>query len=200
MGQRGRPRSFERDEALQQAMKVFWTRGYDGASLEDLLEAMGGLTPPSFYAAFGSKQKLFREVVELYQRTIACPALTALDGPNVRDAIEGFLHAALEQCDHADVGRGCLVMLAASSPTRTNAEAFEFLRDMRRQMPEMIRQRLVRGVDDGQLPANTPVDEIAAFYATIVHGMALRARDGATRQTLLASIRGAMIAWDGLTG
>ena len=69
MARTGRPRSFDRAEALRQAMTVFWRLGYEGTTLEDLQAAMGGISPPSMYAAFGSKENLFREAVELYATT-----------------------------------------------------------------------------------------------------------------------------------
>ena len=75
---RGRPRSFDREDALRRAMEVFSALGYEGATLTGLQEAMGGITAPSFYAAFGSKEDLFREAVELYSKTLGVPMMKAL--------------------------------------------------------------------------------------------------------------------------
>ena len=94
MAARGRPRTFDREQALRSAMEVFWARGYDGTTLEDLQAAMGGIAPPSFYAAFGSKDELFREVVELYRATMGERIFGPLDGPTARAGIEGLLRAA----------------------------------------------------------------------------------------------------------
>src|SRR5580704_6384498 len=97
MAQRGRPRGFNRAHALSQSMEVFWALGYEGATLTALQEAMGGITAPSFYAAFGSKEKLFREAVELYSRTLGIPMMHALDqGPTARASVDGLLDAAVE--------------------------------------------------------------------------------------------------------
>ena len=91
MATRGRPRNFDREQALRSAIDVFWARGYDGATLEELQAAMGGIAPPSFYAAFGSKDRLFREAVELYRATMARACSRALEAPTAREAIGGLL-------------------------------------------------------------------------------------------------------------
>ena len=198
MAPRGRPRSFDRDAALRSAMNVFWSRGYDGASLDELLRAMGGITPPSFYAAFGSKEELFLEVIQLYQRTEGTAPMHALETSPVRDGVEGMLRAAVDSFDNPAVGRGCLVILGAPTRTKTNASVHERLRDMRCQMPDMLEKRLKRAIADGELPATAPVADIAAFITTVVHGLAVQARDGASRRTMLAVVGGAMGAWDTL--
>jgi len=199
MAPRGRPRSFDREAALHSAMNVFWTRGYDGASLEELLQAMGGITPPSFYAAFGSKEELFLEVVELYRGTASSEPLRALTNTSpVRDAIHATLRAAVDAFDNAPVGRGCLLVLAAPTRTRTNAGVHERLHDLRCQLPEVLKKRLKRGIADGEIPATAPVADIATFYTTIMHGLAVAARDGTSRRAMLAVADGAMAAWDGL--
>lgn len=198
MGQRGRPRSFDRDEALASATKVFWARGYDGTSLDDLLQAMGGITPPSFYAAFGSKDALFREVVDNYERTVGEPARQALERSPVREAIEGMLRAGVAMLDRPDMPRGCMLVLSAPTLTRTNAAAHERVRTGRRQMYDVIRQRLQRAIAEGELARNTRIDDIAAFYTTVAQGLSVRARDGVPRRGLLAAVDGAMAAWDGM--
>ena len=199
MASRGRPRSFDRDAALRSAMELFWTRGYDGTSLEELLQAMGGLTPPSFYAAFGSKEQLFQEVVDLYRCTVGDAPVRALALASVRDAIEGMLRGTMEVFDCGCKERGCLIVLGAPTRTRTNAAAHDRLRAMRREPETMIRKRLQRAIAEGELPAGTPIDDIAAFYTTIMHGLAVRARDGMPRRAMLATVDAAMAAWDSLT-
>jgi AcrR family transcriptional regulator len=199
MGQRGRPRSFDRDEAIASATKVFWTRGYDGASLDDLLKAMGGITPPSFYAAFGSKEELFREVVDEYERMVGEPSRRALELSPVREAIDAMLRAGVDMADRSDGCRGCMLVLSAPTLTRTNAGAHDRVRSARRRMFETIKQRLQRAVDEGELAKDTRIDDIAAFYTTLAQGLSVRARDGVPRRALLAAVDGAMAAWDSLT-
>src|SRR3990170_7412592 len=99
MASRGRPRSFDRDDALQSAMALFCDRGYDGTSLDELLHAMGGITPPSFYAAFGSKERLFAEVVDLYRCTAGEAPARALEQSPVRDAFDQMMRASVDMFD-----------------------------------------------------------------------------------------------------
>src|SRR6201997_4182982 len=97
MTQRGRPRTFDRQIALRQARQGFWALVYEGATLNELQAAMGGIAPPSFYAAFGSKEELFREAVELYSRTLGAPMMKALEeGATARASVEVLLAAAGE--------------------------------------------------------------------------------------------------------
>jgi AcrR family transcriptional regulator len=196
---RGRPRTFDRDEALRRALDVFLGRGYDGATLEDLLSAMGGIAPPSFYAAFGSKERLFAEALELYRSTVGVRPQNALLAPKVRDAIAGMLREAVEVFAAPSGHRGCLVVLGALNTTRGNADVHDRLRTMRLQAAELVQARLARAVDEGELPAATDVAALASFYTTVLHGLAIRARDGVSPQTLRSTADAAMAGWDALT-
>ena len=198
MAARGRPRTFDREQALRSAMEVFWARGYDGATLEELQTAMGGIGPPSFYAAFGSKDALFREAVELYRATMSERMLGALNAGTVREGIEGLLRAATEQFCRGEGPRGCLIVLGALNSTRANKDAHDHLYELRQQGPEIIRQRLKRAVSEGDLPPGAPIAEMTSFYTTVLHGLAVRAHDGASRHTLMAAVEAAMGAWDPL--
>jgi AcrR family transcriptional regulator len=198
MAPRGRPRSFDREQALRSAMEVFFARGYDGATLDELLTAMGDIAPPSFYSAFGSKDRLFREAADLYYRTTGGVMRAALDAPTAREGVARLLHAAAEQFCRGDGPHGCLIILGALNSTRGNQEAHDYLRSLRQEGPEVIRARITRGVSDGDVPAGAPVSEMASFYSTVVQGLAVRARDGASRQALTAVADAAMAAWDPL--
>jgi len=190
---------FDREQALKDAMEVFWTRGYDGASLEDLQKAMGGISPPSFYAAFGSKEALFREVVTRYRTSMGERVLKALMAPSVRDGIEGMMRAAIETFLENPKAPGCVIVLSAINNTRTSQEVHAFLRNMRCEGNEMIKARLAEAVKAGELPSGLKLDEIADFYTTFMHGLAIRARDGATKAQMIAAANGAMAAWPELT-
>lgn len=196
---RGRPRTFDREKALRNAMDVFWTRGYDGASLEGLQKAMGNISPPSFYAAFGSKKALFREVVNLYRTSVGERIARALMVSPVRDGIEGMMRAAVETFLENPKAPGCVIVLSALNSTRTSKEVHGFLRDMRCEGNELIRMRLGQAVADGELPSSLPLDEIADFYTTFMHGLAVRARDGATKPQMFAAVNRAMAAWPELS-
>jgi len=199
MAVRGRPRTFDRQEALQSAMNVFLARGYDGATLEDLTAAMGGIAPPSFYAAFESKENLFREAIELYVSTMGAPGRDALARPKAREAIEGMLRASTDAFTVPERPGGCLVLLGSVGCTRATKEMQDFLGQTRQQPPLLLRKRLEQAVDEGELPASVDLETIVSFYTTVLHGLALRARGGASRETLHAAIDGAMGAWKTLT-
>jgi AcrR family transcriptional regulator len=180
-------------------MDLFWAVGYEAATLEDLQAAMGGIAPPSFYAAFGSKERLFWEVVELYRATVGSGPAQALAGhATARDAVEAMLReAALSFCTPGKP-RGCLLVSGAMTCSRASQGVHDLLLQLRRLAPEAIRQRLERGVADGDLPPTLDLDPIVSFYATVLYGLAVRARDGAEDASLMAAVGGAMAAWEAL--
>ena len=199
MAKRGRPAGFDRAEALQRAMELFWARGYEGATLEDLQAAMGGISPPSFYHAFGSKEALFREAVDLYMATVGDPTVRALtELPTARAAIEAMLHEAADSFCCGDKPRGCLIVLGAINCSRASKDVQDHLFSIRLQAPEFIMRRLERGVAEGDLPPGLDLPALASFYTTVLHGLAIRARDGASRKALMDAVNGAMAAWETL--
>jgi AcrR family transcriptional regulator len=200
MRKRGRPSTFDRGEALQRAMELFWERGYEGATLEDLQAAMGGINPPSFYHAFGSKEALFREAVDLYVATIGEPILQALqDGRTARGSVEAMLRLTAEFISTPGRPRGCMLVLGATNCAPASKGAQDYLQAIRRRAPEVIKDRLKRAVGEGELAPEVDTGAIAAFYATVIHGLGIRAGDGAPRAALMAAVDGAMAAWITLT-
>ncbi len=199
MARRGRPPIFDREEALQRAMELFWARGYEGTTLEDLQTAMGGLTPPSFYNAFGSKEQLFKEVTNLYVATVGKPTLRALEeGRTARESLEAMLRLTAEFLSQPGKPHGCMLVLGAMNCTPANKGAQDYLQAIRRQAPKVIKQRLNRSVAQGELSPELDTNAVAAFYATVIHGLGVRAGDGASRTELMAAVDGAMAAWETL--
>jgi AcrR family transcriptional regulator len=197
MMQLGRPRSFDRKAALRKAMEVFWALGYEGATLEKLQEAMGAITPPSFYAAFGSKEQLFREAVELYSTTLGVPMMKALEeGPTARASVEALLYAAVEAFRKPGLPRGCFLVFGAINSVPANRSLQDYVRGLRVRRQKLIQQRLQRAVDEGELPPNLDLVALAAFYTTVVDGLAIQAQDGVSRKALKFAVRCAMAAWD----
>ena len=193
MSPRGRPRAFDRDDALRQAMLLFWERGYDAASMADLTSAMR-IGSPSLYAAFGSKEALFREAVTLYGATAGSLTTRVLaEEPTAREAIEAMLRR--NAADYLRPGRptGCMAVLAAINCSHPGIRAY--MADRRRAGRELIQQRLRRGIDDGDLPAGVDVNAMAAFYNATLMSLSLLARDDATAADLTAVADGAMATW-----
>jgi len=199
MARLGRPRGFDREKALLRAMQVFWARGYEGATLAGLQKAMGGIAAPSFYAAFGSKEKLFREAVELYSKTLGAPMMESLaEGPTARASIETLLLAAVEAFCKPGAPRGCMFVLSAINTLPANKGVRDSLRALRARRRLAIRRRLERGAAEGELPASLDFNALAAFYTAVVDGLALQARDGAPRKALVFAVRCAMASWDAM--
>jgi AcrR family transcriptional regulator len=197
MPRRGRPRSFDRKHALRQAMEAFWALGYEGATLTDLQKAMGGITAPSFYAAFGSKEELFREAVELYSNTLGVPMMLALrQEPAARSSVEALLLAAVEAFTKPGKPRGCMLVLGAMNSMPASKSVQDHLRGLRIRRQKAIRQRLQRGVAEGELPSGLDLRSLASFITTMVDGLAIQARDGASRKALKFAVGCAMVAWD----
>jgi len=184
---RGRPRSFDRDVALHRLMKVFWAKGYDGAQLTELTAAIG-VTPPSFYAAFGSKDAAFREAVDLYIATIGSVPMRALEEPvslraALKDLLEGSIDVAL-----SNGSAGCLLILGVVNDLPGNATARGHLLDARRKTVALLKSRLARAIVAGELPPDADADQLAAFYHGIMQAISFQARDGASRDKLQALI------------
>ena len=200
MATRGRPRTFDPDTALRQALDLFWERGYEGTSLNDLAEAMG-IASASIYACFGSKEDLFRKVMMLYGTTSGEPPRRALrEQPTACAAIHEMLRATADEITRPDTPHYCMLILAAPTGAVENHAIREFLADLRRDMFTAIKARLARGVTDGDLTASAAgLGAIARYYTTVVQGLSIQARDGAGRGELEAVITCAMAAWDTLT-
>ncbi|MCD9032778.1 TetR/AcrR family transcriptional regulator [Luteimonas sp. Y-2-2-4F] len=189
---RGRPRRFDREVALQRAMEAFWANGYEATPLADLMAAIG-INPPSFYAAFGSKEALYREAVDRYLATCGAGSMQALAGTgSARDAIEAMLRASLEIALASPSSGGCMVSLGLVNGQPRNAALREHMRGLRRDTARLIGERLERGVVEGELPAETDSGRLAAYFAAILQGISLQAQDGAGRDTLLGIVETAM--------
>jgi AcrR family transcriptional regulator len=201
VAKRGRPRAFDRDEALSAAMTVFWEKGYEGASLEELQSAMGAISPPSFYAAFGSKEQLFFEVVDLYMATVGSRPKEALEAAmTARQGVEAMLREAIDIYSDPNTPRGCLVHLGAINCAPANTSVQDHLRRYRIQAPGLIRKRLERGVAEGDVPKGADLKPLVSLFASLVNGIPMRSRDGASRDEMLAVVTAAMAAWDHLIG
>ncbi|RVA67418.1 TetR/AcrR family transcriptional regulator [Mesorhizobium sp. M7A.F.Ca.CA.001.08.1.1] len=200
MSERGRPRTFDRTAALRRAMQVFWARGYEGASMSELTAAMG-INSPSLYAAFGSKEALFLEATDFYSHTEGADIWLALDeAPTARQAIEQFLCLTAKAYAQSDRPQGCLITLGALHQDSSRGAICDDLRRRRAENHTALQKRLERGIAEGELPADFDSNAAATLFATVQHGMSIQARDGASHAALLATVGGAMAAWQTLAG
>ncbi|MEU5401012.1 TetR/AcrR family transcriptional regulator [Streptomyces sp. NPDC005963] len=199
MAARGRPRGFDRATALQRAMETFWAHGYETTSIAELTSAMG-INSPSLYAAFGSKEQLFREAVALYDATEGSPVTRALnEGPTAYAAIAAVLRENARAYTEEGRPTGCMIVLAATNVSDVGTEARDHLAQWRRSGVEMMTARLDRGVREGELPPDADTATIAAFYTAVLQGMSVQARDGARAEELERVAEYALAAWDVIT-
>ena len=181
----GRPRSFDRDHALTQALDVFWRRGYELTSVAELCAAMG-INPPSLYAAFGNKSKLFLEAVDFYEHCYWQPAWLAMNAEDdVHVAIANFFGTAARILLSPDAPCGCLVVTAAVSISEDSVEVRAAIEALRMEAKKIFRERLRRAVCEGQLPAETDEHSLAAALNTMLEGMSIQAKDGLTNAQML---------------
>jgi len=165
------------------------------------LRAALGINQASLYAAYGSKEALFRETVALYLKTdgIATARALASDLP-ARDAIHAMLQDGVDMFMADDATRGCLLVLSAINCTVENKGVQDYLSSLRDQTRVAIEARLRRGQREGEVSKTAPVKAVAAFYATVLHGLSIQARDGSSRKILTAVVKCSMDAWEQLVG
>ncbi|EKT0591048.1 TetR/AcrR family transcriptional regulator [Morganella morganii] len=194
----GRPREFDREVALRKAEQVFWQRGYEGTSMSDLVAALG-IASARIYAAFGSKENLFREAIALYLAEEGAFADAALQEPDTRSAIKKLLTGAVDTYTRDDRPHGCMVVLSLTNYSADNEAIMHWLADHRRERTNGIIQRLRRGTESGDLPEHTDTQSLGDYVATLLHGISVQARDGVSRDRLLAMTEIAMHTFDLMT-
>lgn len=199
MATMGRPRSFDRDRAIEQAMHIFWENGYESTSLTQLKAGIGnGIAAPSFYAAFGSKEALFHECAQRYLATHARVTDALWDAALApRDAIETTLRSSARmQCERGHP-KGCMVGLGVmSAPSADNAAVTAPLTRSRERTRSGIVACVERGVGSGELHADTDVRALATVFDAFLLGLSTLARDGVRQALMDAAITGVMSAWD----
>jgi AcrR family transcriptional regulator len=183
----GRPREFDRDDALERMQATFWAHGYEGASMADLVDATG-LASARLYAAFGSKEAMFRAAIERYEREEGGFADRALaEEPTVRRAFERMLREAVDVYTDPHP-RGCMVVSAAATYSVANDRVRDWLERHRRGRTDSIVERVRTAVADGELPPATDAQALGDAVAALLHGLSVQARDGVPRHRLLAMI------------
>jgi AcrR family transcriptional regulator len=180
----GRPREFDVEEALSAALKVFWRKGYEGASLTDLTEAMG-VTRPSLYCAFGNKESLFKKALDLYEREKLSFIDCSLTAPTGREAIERFLYNACDAYAADPETPGCMGINSILSCQGIASEAVrQELIDRKIDVESRLRARLERAKADGDFGPDVDPAALATYVVTVGQGIALQAGTGATNATM----------------
>lgn len=189
----GRPRTFNREEALQRAMLLFWKNGYEGTTMADLVATIG-MKAPSVYAAFGNKDALFKETVELYKSKVEQGPLNALhQADSLMQALGNSLSESVRMISSPEIS-SCLIMAGAINCAPEHQEHVEHLRDLRAIYKEALRSRFQQAKNDGELVDNADPEALAEFYFSFIHGLALRAKDGSSKAELESSCKFALQA------
>lgn len=190
----GRPREFSPEKALDKALKVFWRKGYEGATLSDLTRAMG-INRPSLYAAFGNKSDLFRQAVNRYAEGPAGYIRDALEEPTARKVAERLLAGGVELVTDPKGPRGCFLVQSALA-CGDDADALRRELAKRRAALEVAtRERFERAVSDGDLPASANPEVLSKYLLAVSQGMAVQAAGGATREELQRVAEFALRNW-----
>ncbi|MFT8990407.1 MAG: TetR/AcrR family transcriptional regulator [Gluconobacter albidus] len=197
MARTGRPREFDRDKAIDAATTLFWAQGYEPTSLNQLKSCMGNISPASFYAAFGSKEALFREVMQHYLATYGQVMAPLWDESlSSRDAIERTLRGSARMQAARTHPTGCLVVSGASNCSPENEPVQALLAAERQRTRAGIRACVERAIASGELKASAATDVLPDILTTFFHGMTCEARDGMTSKNLDAAVTSLLTLWD----
>lgn len=190
----GRPREFDREQALLKARDLFWRQGYEGTSMSDLVAELG-IASARIYKAFGSKELLFREAIASYESHEGGFADRAFgEESSVRVAIKRLLDDAVALYSRTDLPQGCMVVSSAASVSDENSGIKDWLAEHRLQRTQGMIDRLRTAVATGELPPETDADALGDYFAAFLHGLSVQARDGVSRARLEAAVKVALLA------
>lgn len=193
---KGRPRAFDPETALDQALQLFWRQGYEGTSLSDLTGSMG-INRPSLYAAFGNKEALFRKVLQRYAGDRTSYVRKALEQPKARKVVEHLLRGATDLRIGGSDPRGCLAVQGALACGNDADCVRRELTAFREAGVTAIRKRFERAKAEGDLRAGAKPADLARLMATYLHGLAVQAAGGASPQELRRVANLALKSWPG---
>jgi len=191
----GRPREFDIEKALDTAGELFWRKGYEGTLLSDLTGAIG-IAPPSFYSAFGSKEKLFKKVVDRYQSGHLGFFAEALNRATPLAVAEGVLYGLANAYTARPHPPGCLALNCSLPCADDGSDAVRHdLAERRKASRIELRKRFKRFQSIGALPADADADALARYIVTVAWGMAVEAQAGASRSDLHRTVKQALASW-----
>lgn len=197
MARTGRPRIFDRDEAVVQAMLLFWEQGFEATSLLQLRAVMGDISAASFYAAFESKEALYKEAVERYMNTFGRVTKSFSDlALSPKEAIETTLRSTAKMQTDSAHPSGCLVVLSATTCSLKNNHIRDIAAEKRKLTRDRLQDCIRRAVDMGELPASTDIDMLTTVFDTFMQGISTQARDGVPFETIDQAITKFMEIWN----
>jgi AcrR family transcriptional regulator len=193
---RGRPAEFDRDAALKAATKLFWERGYEGTSFDELIAAMG-ISASSFYNSFGSKEQLYCEATKAYLESAGRWFFGILndDKTDTHTAFSRLFAATAEEFTRTDHPAGCMISLACTHTAPGLKNIKEMMVEHRAFSEGAMAARIREGIARGDVPDDTDVEILAAYYSAVARGLAVQARDGASRERMEEIGHVAMRAW-----
>jgi AcrR family transcriptional regulator len=192
--QKGRPREFCVDQALTAALRVFWSKGYEGASLTDLTEAMG-INRPSLYAAFGNKEALFKKAFDLYEREKLAYIQEALAAPTVRGVAERLMRGNLAMLTEECTARGCLSVISSMACGAESESVRSEVVARRAVWNAAVVERFERAKAEGDLPAHIDPHGLSRLLSAMLQGISIQHGDGATKEQLEQLIDTSLALW-----
>jgi len=190
----GRHREFNIDDALDAAVKVFWEKGYEGTSYDDLTRATG-VKRPGLYATFGNKEALFQKVIARYTQRYLQHMTDALAEPTSRKMAEHVLYGTVRMATSDPLHRGCLGINGALACSADAEPIRELLVGCRARGEATLRQRLEQYKEAGDLPSFTDCAALAAYLVTVNYGISVQAKAGVSQPQLLAVVEQALAGW-----
>ena len=190
-GKMGRPREFSEAAALDAAMRVFWEKGYEGASLDDLTRAMG-INRSSLYASFGDKEELFKRVIARYADGPMAFMREALQQPTARAVVENLLRFGVAFLGDPTHPRGCLSLQGGLACSSSAERVKRAMIDWRRQGLKRLEQRMLRAQREGDLAKDVDAKDLARYISVVTNGLAVQAVNGATRAEMNRTVKMAL--------
>ena len=191
---RGRPRVFDMDEALDKALGIFWKRGYEGASIAELAEALG-INKPSLYAAFGNKEELFKKALSRYVSGPVAFIQEAVNQPTAFEVAQNFLINAVKFFTDTKHPKGCLIVQAALSVSADSLLVQDLLTKYRYSYEQQLAKRFEKAKEDGDLPTDANAETLAKFLSTLHQGMSVQVTSGASKGELMEIVEFALKSW-----
>ena len=184
---KGRPRSFDEDQAIDAAMRVFWEKSFEGTTMTDLTDATG-LSRSSIHAAFGSKEGLFLKAVERYRSEQMRYIPKALAEPTLPRAIEALFRGMVTSLSIPGNPNGCLSIHGALACGTDGKLVTQVMAKWRRSNENRIKQRIQQAQREGELGRDVNTADYAGYIVTIMIGIGIQAVNGAGRAELTRTV------------